>query len=111
MPRREFVRVTWSTRTRRELDAQHHHIAGEQPAAASRIAARIVEATDRLAAYPLYGRAAPWDMRRRLRELPVAGTPFVVLYTTRRTLLSRVSGYGRNGKGGPATRGQIRCWS
>jgi hypothetical protein len=43
-------------------------------------AARIVVAIDRLVAYPLYGRAAPWDVRHRFRELPVAGTPFVVLY-------------------------------
>jgi hypothetical protein len=41
----------------------------------------MVAATDRLAAYPLYCRAAPWFVRHRLRELPVAGTPFVVLYT------------------------------
>ena len=33
------------------------------------------------AAYPPYGRAAPWDVRHLLRELPVAGAPFVVLYT------------------------------
>jgi toxin ParE1/3/4 len=75
------VKVTWSPRARWELDAQQHHIARDQPAAASRIAARIVGATDRLSAYPLYGRAAVWDVRHRLRELPVAGTPFVVLYT------------------------------
>ena len=75
------MRVTWSPRARGELDAQYHYVARDQPAAAARIAARIVAATDRLAAYPLYGRAAPWDLRHRLRELPVAGTPFVVLYT------------------------------
>jgi plasmid stabilization system protein ParE len=75
------VRVTWSPRARRELTAQRTHIAREQPAAANRIAAQIVAATDRLAVYPLYGRAAPWDSGHRLRELPVARTPFVVLYT------------------------------
>ena len=75
------MRVTWSPRAIRELDAQQHHIARDQPAAANRIAARILAATDRLAAYPLYGRAAPWDAQHRLRELPVAGTPFVVLST------------------------------
>ncbi len=73
--------VTWSPRARRELDAHQRFIAREQPAAAARIAARIVAAIDPLAAYPLYGRAAPWDGRQRLRELPVAGTPYVVLYT------------------------------
>jgi toxin ParE1/3/4 len=74
------VRVTWSPRARRELDAHQRYIAREQQAAAARIAARIVVATDRLAEHPLYGRAAAWDVRRRLRELPVAGTRYVVLY-------------------------------
>jgi plasmid stabilization system protein ParE len=34
-----------------------------------------------LETYPRYGRAAPWDATGRLRELPVAGTPYIVLYT------------------------------
>jgi plasmid stabilization system protein ParE len=74
------VRVTWSQRARRELDAQQRYIAQDQPAAATRSAARIVAATDRLAMYPRYGRAAAWDVRHRLRELPVAATPYVVIY-------------------------------
>jgi plasmid stabilization system protein ParE len=42
---------------------------------------RIVAATDRLETYPRYGRAASWDEAGQLRELAVAGTPFIVLYT------------------------------
>lgn len=62
------------------MAAQRRYIAQTQPAAAARLAQRIVAATDRLARYPHLGRAAPWDATGRLRELPVAGTPFVVLY-------------------------------
>lgn len=73
--------VTWSLRARRELAAQRRHIAQTQPDAAARLALRIVAATDRLATYPHLGRTALWDATGRLREMPVAGTPFVVLYT------------------------------
>ena len=75
------MRVAWSLRALRELRDQRRYIARTQPAAAARIAARIVAAADRLETYPRYGRAASWDETGRLRELPVARTPFVVLYT------------------------------
>jgi plasmid stabilization system protein ParE len=78
------VRIAWSLRARRELAAHRRFIAAAQPAAAARVAARIVAATDRLTSYPDYGRAAPWDAQQRIRELPVAGTPFVVLYAVDR---------------------------
>ncbi len=42
---------------------------------------RIIAVTDRLEAYPHYGRVAAWDVTGRFRELPVAGTPFIVLYS------------------------------
>ena len=74
------MRVTWSLRALRELRDQRRYIARTQPAAAARIAARIVSATDRLETYPRYGRAASWDETGQLRELAVAGTPFLVLY-------------------------------
>jgi toxin ParE1/3/4 len=73
--------VAWSLRARQELAAQRRYIAQTQPAAAARLAQRIVAATDRLATYPHLGRAALWDATGRLRELPAAGTPFVILYT------------------------------
>lgn len=73
--------VTWTLRARRELAAQRRYIAQSQPAAAARIAEHILRSIDYVGEYPLYGRSAPWDPTGRLRELPVAGTPFVVLYT------------------------------
>ncbi|MGI9145998.1 MAG: type II toxin-antitoxin system RelE/ParE family toxin [Chloroflexota bacterium] len=74
------MRVQWSLRARSELRAQRLYIAREQPAAALRLARRVVAAVDRLGAYPYLGRAATWTARRGLRELPVARTPFVVVY-------------------------------
>jgi plasmid stabilization system protein ParE len=74
------VRVTWSKRARRELGAQHQYIAHGQPAAALRTTRRVVVAVDRLALYSYLGRPALWDARGRFRELPVASTPFVIVY-------------------------------
>jgi plasmid stabilization system protein ParE len=67
-------------RARRELRAQRQYIAQEQPAAAAGVAQRVLAAVDRLAIYPYYGRAVPWDSSGAVRELPVAGTPLVVVY-------------------------------
>jgi toxin ParE1/3/4 len=75
------VRVVWSLRALRELRDQRRYIARNQPDAAAQIAARIIAATDRLETYPNYGRAAIWDETGRIRELAIARTPFVVLYT------------------------------
>ncbi len=74
------MRIRWSLRARRELRAQRQYIAREQPAAASRAAQRVLAAVDRLTIYPHIGRAAPWDSSGVFRELPVAGTPLVVVY-------------------------------
>ena len=72
--------VRWLPRARRELLALRRYIARDQPAAATRTAGRILAAVERLGEYPSYGRVAAWDRRGVLRELPVAGTPFVVVY-------------------------------
>lgn len=76
------MRITWSRGARRDLRSQRQFIAQTQPQVAASIAQRIISSTDRLAVYPRYGRAATWDPTGQLRELPVAGTPFLVLYTT-----------------------------
>jgi toxin ParE1/3/4 len=80
------VIVRWLPRARRELWALRGYVARDQPAAAMRIAQQILTAVDRLGQYPFYGRAAAWDSRGLLRELPVAGTPFVVVYEVNETV-------------------------
>jgi plasmid stabilization system protein ParE len=74
------LRVKWTVRARRELRAQREYIAREHSASAARIAKRVLRAVDRLRTYPHYGRAASWDSSGVFRELPVAGTPLVVVY-------------------------------
>jgi toxin ParE1/3/4 len=74
------VIVRWLPRARRELWALRQYISQDQPAAATRIAQRVLAAVERLGQHPSYGRMAPWDSRGLLRELAVAGTPFVVVY-------------------------------
>jgi toxin ParE1/3/4 len=78
------VTIVWSARALRDLRDQRQYIARSQPSAATRIAERIVAVTDYLAIYPEYGRATDWDETGRVRELVVAGMPFVVLYTLTR---------------------------
>lgn len=75
------MKVVWSSRALRELRSQRRYIARTRPAAAARIVERIIAVTDGLEAYPHYGRVATWDVMGRFRELPVPGTPFIVLYT------------------------------
>jgi len=74
------VRVRWLVRARRELRAQRDYIARDRPAVAARIVRNALATIARLAEYPYYGRAAPWDKSKRLRELPIPRTPFVVVY-------------------------------
>jgi len=76
------LKVVWSLSALRDLRTQQLYIARTQPAAATRVAQRIKSAANRLATYPRYGRQVAWDATRHFRELPVATTPFVVLYTT-----------------------------
>ncbi len=68
------------------FSALRRYIAQTQPAAATRIAQHVLAAVERLGQYPLYGRATAWDSRGLLRELPVAGTPFVVVYEVNETV-------------------------
>jgi len=98
------VRIIWATRARRELRAQREYIASEGPAAAARIARRVLAAVDRLALYPYYGRAAVWDDGGALRELPVGGTRLVLVYEvhgpTDTVIILRV-GHGAQRRGPP----------
>jgi len=75
------LKVVWSLGALRDLRTQQLYLARTQPEAASRIAQRVKSAANRLATYPRYGRQATWDPTGHVRELPVATTPSVVLYT------------------------------
>lgn len=72
------MRIVWSRRSVRNLQEIRRHIAADHPAAAKRMADRIVAAVLRLSAYPHLGRPG---REPGTRELVIAGTPYVVPYT------------------------------
>ena len=69
--------LQWRPRALADLQAVRAYIAREQPAAAARVAGRILEAAELLMVYPELGRVgrAPGT-----RELAVAHTPYLLIY-------------------------------
>lgn len=82
------MRVLWSAAAVDDLVHLRTHIAQDNPDAAADTAARILDAVDRLARFPELGRAGRVP---DTRELLVAGTPFIIVYTVRRESLAVVS--------------------
>jgi toxin ParE1/3/4 len=69
--------IVWSERALRRLGAIHLYVARDKPNAAELLALRIVTATEALRTHPQLGRAGA---EPRLRELIVAGTPYIIVY-------------------------------
>jgi plasmid stabilization system protein ParE len=74
------VTIVWSPRASEHLAHLRAHIARESPGAAGRIAAAVGAAVERVAERPALGRPGRVS---GIRELVVAGTPFVVPYRIR----------------------------
>lgn len=70
------MKIVWRKRAHDDLERQLQWIAQDRPLAAANMRERILEAIDLLPLWPLVGRAG----RRGLRELPVARSPYVVIY-------------------------------
>lgn len=71
------MKVVWSRLAIDDLRKLRAYIADDDPAAAARIARRLVDATDQLAEFPGMGRPG---RRPHTRELLVPGTPCLVPY-------------------------------
>lgn len=71
------MKIVWSRIAIDDLRAARAYIARDDPAAAAKVAHRLIEATDMLADFPGAGRAgrAP-----HTRELVVSGTPYIIPY-------------------------------
>ncbi len=69
--------IVWSRRAIRHLGNVRDYIAQDSPGSAADIAARIVEAVERLALYPNLGRPG---RIAGTRELVVPGTPYLIPY-------------------------------
>jgi toxin ParE1/3/4 len=74
------MRVRWTRRALRALDAIAEYIAQDRPLAASRMVLRIREACDHLGENPDSGRVG---RVAGTRELVVSGTPFIIPYRVR----------------------------
>jgi toxin ParE1/3/4 len=70
------MRIVWAAEARRQIHEIWHYIAVDNFGAANRIFTRLVATVEKLAHYPYLGRPG----REASRELPVAGTPFIVIY-------------------------------
>ncbi len=71
------MQVVWSRNAINNITAIRAYIAEDDPSAASRIAARILEAGNALEVFPDRGRGS--DLLN-FRELIVVGTPYVLVY-------------------------------
>jgi len=74
------MRLRWTAPALRDLEALGDHIARDDPAAATRIVARIFDQTDGLVAHPDIGRPGRIP---GIRELVVKDTPYIVPYRVR----------------------------
>ena len=71
------MRITWSRRAHRELDAVLAFIAQDNPQAAEEIVEKIMDAVRMLASFPQMGKQT---MDPQFRSLAVAGTRYIVYY-------------------------------
>jgi toxin ParE1/3/4 len=78
---RPQVEIIWSRGALRRLTEIRQYIAADKPAAAGRLAARIVSVVSALRLQPNLGRAGS---ESGVRELVIGGTPYIVIYRVSR---------------------------
>jgi len=71
------MRIVWSETAITNLVEIRKYIEQDKPAAARRLAQRILESAERLAEHPHLGHAG---REPETRELIVAGTPYIIAY-------------------------------
>jgi len=72
-----LVEIVWSPLARAPLQEIHAFVALDKPDAAGRLATRIVAIVEALKTHPRLGRIGS---EPGVRELVVAGTPYIILY-------------------------------
>ena len=82
------MRLVWTRPALRALEAIGEHLERENPDAATRIVARIVDLTRTLEQYPHRGRPG---RAGDTRELVVTDTPFIVPYRVRHNRIEILS--------------------
>lgn len=76
------VEIVWSRLARARLEEIRVYVAKDKPEAAARLATRIVAVVEALKNHPNLGRVGA---ERGIRELVIGGTPYIVLYSVKRT--------------------------
>ena len=76
------VEIVWSHKARRRLEEIRLYVARDKPDAAARLATRIVAVVEALRNHPHMGRVGA---EPGIRELVIGGTPYVVLYSVKKT--------------------------
>jgi toxin ParE1/3/4 len=79
------MRIIWTETAIANLVEIRQHIEREQPAAARRVAQRILASVERLAKHPHLGRPG---REPDTRELVVAGKPYIIPYRIHRDSLA-----------------------
>ncbi len=74
------MRIVWSRRAIKHLSNVRDYIAQDSPDSAAQVAAKIVDAVERLTVYPNLGRPGRIP---GTRELVVSGTPYIIPYRIR----------------------------
>jgi len=74
------MKIVWSPLARARLREIRAYVALDQPAAAERLATRIVALVEALRAHPYLGRAGG---KPGVRDLAIGGTPYSILYRVR----------------------------
>ena len=76
------MEIVWSRRARARLEEIRAYVAKDKPDAAGRLATRIVAVVEALRYHPNLGHVGA---EPGIRELVIGGTPYVVLYSVKRT--------------------------
>ncbi len=71
------LEIVWSPLALTRLREIRAYVAMDKPEAAARLATRIVTVIEALREYPYLGRTG---IEPEIRELPISGTPYLVLY-------------------------------
>jgi len=79
------VEIVWSPLARARLVEIRAYVARDKPDAAARLATRIVAVVEVLRNQPNLGRVGA---EPGIRELVVGGTPYIILYSVRKTRIT-----------------------
>jgi addiction module RelE/StbE family toxin len=76
------VEIVWSRRAQARLEEIRAYVAKDKPDAEARLATRIVAVVEALRNHPNLGHVGA---EPGIRELVIGGTPYVVIYSVKRT--------------------------